>query len=228
MEIKYKEWDSLNFGFKVGELYIDSNDLNEIYDLLCQYKIQGYRLIYIHSNILQNVKNLFYDEKITFSKKREHYSPVVDECIRRANITDLKDEIYSLAVESGRYSRYNLDPNFPNDKFIMLYKKWIENSIYKQIATDVYIYINENSNSLGLITYKTHDNISNIGIISTSIDMQGKGIGSKLIKYYESNLPEYIKEIEVITQGVNIPAMSFYKKNGYKVKSIEYIYHAWL
>lgn len=228
MEIKYKEWDSLNFGFKVGELYIDSNDLNEIYDLLCQYKIQGYRLIYIHSNILQNVKNLFYDEKITYSKQREFYSPIVDSCVRSANIIDLNNGLYSLAIESGKYSRYNLDPNFPNEKFVMLYHKWIENSIEKEIATDVLIYLNDECKPIGMITYKNNNDLSEIGIISTSPNVQGKGIGSKLIRLYESNIPESIKLIEVVTQGINVYARSFYEKNGFNIKNVEYIYHYWL
>ena len=228
MEIKYKEWDSLNFGFKVGELYIGSTDLNDIYDLLEKCKIENYRLIYIHSNIIQNVNNLFYDEKITYSKNRESYSPIVDDCIKSANILDLNNELYALAIVSGKYSRYNLDPNFPNDKFIMLYNKWIENSIKKQISTETLIYKNIDGVSVGMITYKNIDNISKIGILATNPTIQGKGIGSKLIEFYESNLPKSIENIEVVTQGINFSAKCFYKKNRFQIKNVEYIYHYWL
>lgn len=229
MDIIYKEWDSVNFGFRIGEVSVNSASKTDIENILDESKKGKYKLLYLHSNVNLNIP-FFYDEKITYIKERCLYSSISDNNIRNGCRNDFDRGLYKLALESGKFSRFNLDPNFPKVLFELLYRKWIENSIDKIIASDVFLYddLKKDSDILGMITCKNSENISEIGIIATNSQFQGSGIGSKLISYYESNLPSHIKSLEVVTQGINTMARRFYEKHGFSIKNIEYIYHLWV
>lgn len=227
-EIYYKAWDTINFGFKVGSVIIENLEFFSIETLKKQAKDYGFKLIYLQSPVELEYASLFYDEKIVYSKQNKvkktisHYSEITS-----YDLDIITDELYKLSILSGEYSRYNLDENFPKEKFILLYNKWIENSILSNYATDVIVYKIKNE-IVGLLTYKNQNDISNIGIIAVNPSFQGYGIGSKLLNYYQNQLDDNITELEVVTQGVNNKARAFYEKNGYKLKSKIYIYHLWL
>ena len=228
MEIHILNWDTENFGFKIGYIEINNCDNLLVEQLKKDAKKENFKLIYLKSPSLLNNISLFFDEKLVYSKNQEkinEFSCPEIESYRNTSI--IESEIYDLALKSGEYSRYKLDNNFPVDCFRVLYKKWIENSIYTDFATDVLVYKIKNK-PVGLLTYKHEEDKSNIGIISVNQEFQGCGIGSKLIKYYHSLLKNKVKVFDVVTQGVNNPAKSFYEKNGYKLTSRTYIYHLWI
>lgn len=228
ININHKEWDTTNFGFKVGSAIIKKPEIFNIENFRNKAKNEGFKLIYLESPIKLEGSNLFFDEKIIYSKPniiRQESKPF-DE-ISSYNFNVIDNDLYNLSIISGEYSRFNLDKNFPKNKFILLYNKWIENSVLANYATDVIVYKIENK-IVGLLTYYNQNNISNIGIIAVNPNFQGHGIGSKLIKHYQNQLDNKITELEVVTQGVNLKARVFYEKNEYKIKSKTYIYHLWL
>ena len=227
MEINQLDWDSLNFGFKVGLYKVDLTDKFSLDKLTEKARKEGFRLIYISSPHKINDTSLFYDEKLVYSKENEN----IKECdicdIVSYTSQDIESDIYDLAIGSGKYSRYRLDKKFPVDKFYLLYRKWIENSVLTDYATDVLIYRMEGK-AVGLLTYKNEGDNSNIGIIAVNPAFQGCGIGHKLMKHYQSQLGDNIKTLDVVTQGVNEVAKTFYEKNGYTITSRTYIYHLWI
>ena len=227
--IDYKEWDTKNFGFKVGSVNIGNIKDFSIVTVKKEAKKKGFKLIYLQSPIKLENSHLFFDEKITYTKpnkEKQGFNLHIDE-ILSYNSKYINEDLYKLAILSGEYSRFNLDNKFPKDKFFLLYNKWIENSILSNFATDVLVYKVEGK-IVGLLTYHNKNDISNIGIIAVNPAYQGFGIGSKLIKFYQNKLTDEIIELEVITQGINKTARAFYEKNGYKIKSKIYIYHLWL
>jgi ribosomal protein S18 acetylase RimI-like enzyme len=94
-------------------------------------------------------------------------------------------------------------------------------------ADEVFI-IEKNSIPCALITLKKNNDVGRIGIIAVNEKDRGKNMGKQLLKaadkwYYEN----HVKYAEVITQKENKIACCFYEKNGYTVKSTEYVYHFW-
>lgn len=228
MKIHLLNWDTKNFGFKIGYIEIDKLENFSIDQLKNDAKKDDFKLIYLKSSSLLNNLSSFFDEKLVYSKKQEGIDEFICSEIESYKSTSIiESEIYDLALKSGEYSRYKLDSNFPIGCFHLLYKKWIENSIYTDFATDVLVY-RVKDKPVGLLTYRNDGYISNIGIIAVNQEYQGCGIGSKLIRYYHSLLRNRVKFFDVVTQGINKPAKLFYEKNGYKLISKTYIYHLWI
>lgn len=227
MNVKFLDWDTKHFGFKVGTIEIDKEKDFSLEQLKNDARIEDYKLVYLKSSSLLDNSTLFFDEKLVYSQKKTNVDSFFCSEIESYRSNIIEQEVYDLALKSGEYSRYKLDQNFPTECFHLLYDKWIENSIYTDYATDVLVYRLERK-PVGLLTYRNCEDTSSIGIIAVSQDFQGYGIGSKLIKYYQSLLSNNIKVLDVVTQGVNKPARCFYEKNGYEVTSRTYIYHLWL
>jgi ribosomal protein S18 acetylase RimI-like enzyme len=227
MNVIFLDWDTKYFGFKVGIIEIDKEKVFSLEQLKNDARIEGYKLVYLKSSSLLDDYTLFFDEKLVYSKIKEDVEDFMCPEIETYRQESIEAEIYELALKSGECSRYKLDQNFPTECFQLLYNKWIENSIYTDYATDVLVYRLDRK-PVGLLTFRNSEDTSSIGIIAVGQDFQGYGIGSKLIKYYQSILSNNIKMLTVVTQGVNKPARFFYEKNGYEVTSRTYIYHLWL
>lgn len=224
MNIDFLKWDSDNFGFRTGRLILD---IPFSCDAICKLISKSdFKLVYVVSKYKLDTNVFFYDDKLLFRKKRTLFQPIKNAEIRSIKGHLLSKQIINLSIDSGKYSRYSLDERFPSELFEMLYTKWIENSVNSDYATDVLAYYIEDI-PLGLLTYRINGNTALIGIISVNPNNRGFGIGSQLISYFESNLPEYVKTIDVVTQGVNRIACGFYKKNGYLLDTENYIYHFW-
>ena len=111
--------------------------------------------------------------------------------------------------------------------FIELYKKWLEKSIKREIANEVFTY-SLNNKIVGFTTCKIIENTIDIGLISVNNRHQGKGIGKKLIqKVNDYAVENKLDRINVATQLHNSNACSFYTKNDFKINSKTYIYHLW-
>lgn len=224
-EIEYLPWDSENFGFKVGRFSIrETSDfkLDHLSDLMTT---EAYDLVYLVSPTNLGI-DAFYDNKLTYSKAYERNDTPLNAHVHSYKGRHLTEKLLELSFESGKYSRYRLDNKFPQDKFQYLYRKWIENSLLTEYATDVLVYEDE-GNPIGLLTYRISKNNASIGIIATHPNFQGCGIGSSLMRHFESILPESVETLEVVTQGINLSARKFYEKFGYTVAESCYVYHIW-
>ncbi|WLE98289.1 MAG: GNAT family N-acetyltransferase [Candidatus Electrothrix communis] len=133
-----------------------------------------------------------------------------------------------LAIESGIYSRFKLDENIDEIKFNDLYKKWIVNSVKKEIAAGVLIYEIDNKLA-GLITFDKSHGVGKIGIIAVDKCYRRRSVGSFLLTAAEYYLYEAgCDKITIATQDCNKAACQLYEKNGYHIDGAEYVYHIWL
>ncbi len=218
------DWDSNFFEIEIGEL-ICQEHFNygnaDVFDLL-----------YIKSNKdfeleINNFENVFSETKVVFSKNLNFLETSNKNIFSFDKINYNIEEIYELAFESGKFSRFFLDNNFRKEKFKELYKKWVDNSISKLFADDLFVY-QEDNKTIGFVTYKVKNEIATVGLIAVSPNQQGKGIGSKLLNYleiflYESN----IHTLLIPTQKSNLAACNFYKKQGYSINEKTIIKHYW-
>lgn len=226
--IKLLEWDSSFFNKKIGELeLVDSNQrISNVNDFdLIYVKQREDEEVYFEEN---NFRLSHLEAKVIFSKIIAVTNTFENECIISAlEKSDFKNQLYELAFESGKYSRFNLDGNFQRSEFESLYRKWVDNSLSNEFADEVLLYKQENV-ILGIVTYKVFDNFATIGLLAINPESQGKGIGSKLVESVENKLSaKGIKELRIPTQLQNIPACHFYTKLGYSINEKLIIKHYW-
>lgn len=224
--LKKLDWDSNFFGLQIAEYKesIQSNRSNQ--DI-------PFDLIYVISNLDKRIKfegftKTFQENKLVYLKKNLIHQPIQTDKIRSFKDSNFdREELYGLAFESGKYSRFKRDNNFKEEQFKKLYKVWVDNSIDSNYATDVIIYVEENK-IVGFVTFKISEDIGTIGLIAVLSNMQGKGVGKQLIKYVENRLIEKgIFKLSIPTQKDNIEACSFYEKLDYKIEDNIIIKHFW-
>lgn len=222
------QWDSVFFNFKVAKI---NNDvlLNDL--LLKKMNNENVKLAYYSSrNKLTETSNEYYnvdlvDEKITFLKEIEKSFLVSKTESYPEKYPD--KQLINLAVESGIYSRFNVDPKIGRKKFEELYTQWIVKSVSKEIADDVLVYKPEGEIA-GFVTIGKKNERADVGIIAVDKSYRGKGIGKTLMKTAENFYFNKLKLIQVVTQGDNVPAIRLYESCGYKIGKVEFLYHLWI
>jgi ribosomal protein S18 acetylase RimI-like enzyme len=223
--IKLLEWDSSFFNRRIGLLDLNNGspnfeDLHD-YDLVYTMSDEDFTLD------ISKFNKTYYETKVVFSKMIMESKEPIDENISVAKKNDNKKQIYNLALESGKFSRFNLDKNFKRREFKKLYYKWVDNSFNKEFADAVLVYKFENE-IIGFVTYKISDDFATIGLIAISPLYQGKGIGIKLINAVEIELVNrQIGELRIPTQFQNKIASEFYTKLGCKIIEKKIISHYW-
>jgi ribosomal protein S18 acetylase RimI-like enzyme len=168
------------------------------------------------------------DEKVTYiiNGFREHRS--VDSNIRSYSLTYPTEKLKILALQSGLYSRFKVDPNFKNNEFGKLYEQWIVNSVKKITASECLVYF-DGEVEKGFITLAIKEDTGSIGLIAVDEMERGKSIGRKLLNAsFDYFSKRNIDRVEVVTQKANESACVFYEKLGFEVKNIINIYHLWL
>lgn len=222
--IANKIWDTDFFNLKIGEIiFSESEDFSNVSD---------YDLLYIVSDEDFDLKidgftNTFSEQKVKFIKEIDEVSKINENIFSHSEIEYNLQEIYQLAFESGKHSRFLLDKNFGTEKFKELYRLWIDNSISKTFADDVLLY-KRNQEIAGLLTYKNTDDKATVGLIAVSNQHQGKGIGGILLNHLETILYQKgIKSLMIPTQFENKQACNFYNKQGYSIFENTFIKHYW-
>ncbi|MDD3876097.1 MAG: GNAT family N-acetyltransferase [Bacteroidales bacterium] len=223
-------WDSNFFGYPVGKLELKQTT---DFDLMSfKENAQKYQLVYIFSEEelkCDDPSLTLNDIKVTFLKKLcEELSDSIPECTPYIFNSADYSELESLALESGKYSRFKTDQNFKNNEFEKLYKKWIFESVKKNITQEVLVYRKEKQIAGFVSIVKNYNYIAQIGLIAVLKDFQGYGVGGILMKNAErfAFMHKYAK-MQVVTQLNNIQAVSFYKKHSYSIQKKTFIYHFW-
>ncbi|MBW8523163.1 GNAT family N-acetyltransferase [Chryseobacterium chendengshani] len=221
LKINDLKWDSSFFNKKIGKVEITDEVFN-----IEEHLLKSYDLIYIFSSqkLKNNETSTLVDEKVTYFKKIEK-SEDHSEILFYDN--NCHEQLIKLGLQSGKYSRFNLDPNFVNNEYENLYTQWVNNSISN---ADTEIIIEEFENLVvGFVTVvKNNAAQGEIGLVAVDEAHRGKGIAKKLMKqalayFYKNN----IKEVRVVTQLFNKPACKLYESVGFEIEDVKYIYHHW-
>lgn len=224
--VKRCDWDSNFFGILIGE-FINGE---------CAGAVEKkFQLLYSKSDFenltfIDGYHKSYSEIKVVYSKTLKAVNkidkPIFIKSIYEEVDFDLSD-LYALAFESGKFSRFFLDKNFGENNFKKLYQEWINNSLNKKIADDILVYI-YNDKIIGFVTYKVSNEIATVGLIAVDEEHQGKGIGKNLLNFAENKLLEQrVVELQIPTQKINEQACSFYQKAGYAPKHKTYIQHFW-
>jgi dTDP-4-amino-4,6-dideoxy-D-galactose acyltransferase len=223
--IKKLEWDSEFFNLKIGEINIGIEEF-EIDD-------NSYDLLYVKSKneinlVSKEYKNTFADQILTYIKDVE--TPIENDFKGVMPFDENKfsiEKLYELSYVGGKYSRFNLDERFDNEKFKKLYRVWIDNSLNGKNADELLVY-QENDELIGFVTYKIDNDVATYHLLAVSPEHQGRKIGIKLFDYVAHKMHKInIKKLMIPTQKSNIGACYIYEKLGYKIIEEKYIKHYW-
>lgn len=211
-------FDSSLFGYPVGKCVVDGTWDEP--DFLAQ--AEAYRLVYLFSkNPLSLNSDRIYaaDIKLTFQKDLAASVSLDSAIVPYSGF--LSDQLLTLALESGIFSRFYTDPNFRNSEFEKLYKLWIQNALDRQEV----LIANEYS---GFVSCAASGNTAQIGLIAVEKHERGKGWAKRLMQAAERKaFLEGAKYLTVSTQEINGPATNLYKSLGYELIERIFIYHYW-
>jgi dTDP-4-amino-4,6-dideoxy-D-galactose acyltransferase len=231
MKIEKLDWDSNFFGIQIGKICYSENSNEASTDFINKTKLKGYKLIYFFAEAPIDVAILSVLDLRLFDIKRVYSIKVSKKVNSEPLIGDYEgnvENVFSLAYQSGIYSRFKLDSNFNQNFFYELYKEWAIKSVNKTIANYVPVIIEDNdAEAFG--TLKLFNDKAVIGLFAVDFNHRRKGLGVKVMQSIFNYTARYgIDQLEVATQKNNIEACSFYEKLGFKLKSETYIYHLWL
>jgi dTDP-4-amino-4,6-dideoxy-D-galactose acyltransferase len=233
------EWDTKFFGFGVARIMQAAQDEAELSKTLELLRDNNYRMAYWqisadkHENtrIALTLGGFLADEKVTYVKNLVGISDS-----RRISAytsvtypdTTPDAAIIKLALQSGEHSRFRLDPKFPRPLFDKLYTCWITRSVSKEIAWEVLV-VKEHNDLLGLITLGIKGDRADIGLLAVAEQARGRGIGRALVTDADWHFAERGYALaQVVTQRCNLGACRLYEACGYKIESVENVFHFWL
>jgi len=234
---KILDWDTDFLGYKVASIEngcVTQNDFHKIYDELIQLNV---KLIYwasdsdcAHQKAISIEKNgLLVDIKTTYELKlnASNLTTPLSEINLYRN-KEASEELLSIAVQCGEYSRFKIDPKITHQKFAELYRTWMIKSVQGSMADDVIIH-KEDNEIKGVLTVYIENNVGNIGLVGVDEFSRGKGIGGKLMKAALSYfMHKGCERVQVVTQGKNEAACILYEKHGFNVSNKVNLYHFWL
>lgn len=226
------DWDSDFFQFpicKVQGLIKSTEDLKTV-DLKMdagKFKLAYYSSVSeLKIDSIDTLKISLVDRKTTFVKKTDN--TLKSHPLISSYKNDFpSDRMINLAIQSGVYSRFNVDKKIGRDKFEELYRLWIIKSVKREIANEVIVY-KHNDDVAGYLTIGEKNNRADLGMGAVDSKYRGQGIGKIIFenaeKYASDQGYEYI---QIVTQGDNVPACRLYEKLGYSIDNVEYFYHIW-
>lgn len=234
LQISPCPWDTDFFGYNVGEYRVGSTrNLPNPKAIVELARSSDFRLVYLKSPVeldwsqVSSDQNAYLiDKKVTFSRTTESSKQHSEIFLFEDSVPD--ERMISIALQTGEYSRFGRDREFHNNEFEKLYTEWINKSVSKKIAHAVWISQGNGTQTTGLITLALKGDSSEIGLLGVDKHFRGQKLGKKLVETAISySHSTGFNQITVATQLENEPACAFYTTLGFKVLTIEYIYHIW-
>lgn len=229
------EWDSHFFNFnvaRIGGFVINAQDIAYIEEMMAENDIKlAYCSGLAEMPLLLKTSNTFeaylVDKKITYVKEVNANFPF-HTSIKSADEHSLfRSKLIDLAIQSGAYSRFNVDKRIGKENFERMYALWMNHSLSRIIAKEVLIYT-EGNDLMGFVTLGEKNHRADIGIIAVDHHWRGKGIGKTLITHAEKWFAEKgYRTMQVVTQCDNLPARKLYESCDYSIDIVEYFYHIW-
>jgi dTDP-4-amino-4,6-dideoxy-D-galactose acyltransferase len=235
MKYKYLPWDSEFFGKKIGMILPTALEHDELSSILSAMHQMGFLLAYWPAHQICGFDpgpfgGKLVDKKTTFEINLDKIdlNKIPDSkakpYTKNTPITRLED----LALASGEYSRFSIDPNFSSQDYSTLYKTWMQKSIAGEMADEILV-ISQGDEIAGMVTLSERDRVGTIGLIAVGDKFRGKKFGQQLV--YGAQrwfIEKKCETAQIVTQGDNLPACNLYIKCGYRKISTLFYYHFWL
>lgn len=233
-------WDSGFLGLKVGTVEAAGDcSAGDLDAALRGDTARGFDLLVIsHPGdaagalrpVLDDAGAILVDTKLDYAMPVEpspHGIPGAEQIGAPVSLAD-GAALEALALESGRFSRFRIDPKIGEARWAELYRLWIRNSLSGEIADSVFVRRRTGA-IVGYVTVKRQDpSRARIGIIGVDSAERGTGVGSALVgaaRHWAAS--RKLTELWVATQQANDGANRFYASRGFTLHSKTDIYHLW-
>jgi dTDP-4-amino-4,6-dideoxy-D-galactose acyltransferase len=230
------KWDSHFFGIQTARILESRLNLAQLSELLRKMQAEHIKLVYWAAAEMPSFDTAplggrLTDKKVTFEADLTSLNPdewIFSEQVQRYNPGEPMDALLELGVQAGEFSRFARDPQFPQEKFISLYREWTRKSLTGKMADDVLV-IQTDGNPAGMVTVGKKDSLGEIGLIAVNAAFRGRQYGELLVRAAQRwYLDHGLQRAQVVTQGDNKPACQLYRKCDYRIKRTDYVYHFWL
>ena len=238
MRYQILDWDSMFFQKRISSLELGLEDSPK--DVFAFLQNQNdYDCCYVFcpaSNDNQwgglvSVGGILMDRKVCLSKLLtiDRQTPCKVEgktvCIKELDVST--HEAVELAVRSGWKSRFKKDLHF-SAKQPELYRRWLEKGFEFPTMRVFGFYNDRCLRGLASASVNSDEKLGKLELIAVDADSTKRGIGTALLNAVEDFwLREHCVKGKIVTQLDNISAMSFYRRNGYSIISIQEVWHVW-
>lgn len=238
------EWDSSHFGICVARLTPTDLSEEDLASALDRARRRGVQLIYWRAPCRRTIGDallmefggkrvvgyVMYSKEITGPSDPSLPSSELSYSIREAGRDPAEaDRLRDLAILSGEWSRFRLDPCIPKTAFEAMYALWILGSVRGDLADLVLVADDEQGMPVGLLTFATSSATSTIGLVATDPRCRGRGIASGLsARAHRRMWDGGTRHCSVVTQTENRPACDLYERLGYRRAEEGCHFHFWL
>jgi dTDP-4-amino-4,6-dideoxy-D-galactose acyltransferase len=237
-------WECEHFGFPVARLEGRGLADSALWSALAAARREGLHLVVLTTEpgrelpaeLLTEYCGGLMDRKATFARSLltvpadEPSGENPAEEIIEYHESNVSPSLLNLAISSGVYSRFRIDPCFPQAVFAEMYRMWIERSVRHEIADVVLVACDAAcpGGLSGFVTIGRDHDVAKIGLIAVADQARGRGVGRRLMTAAHCWMRDHGAEsAQVVTQLANDPACGLYRRCGYRLLAIEHYYHLW-
>jgi dTDP-4-amino-4,6-dideoxy-D-galactose acyltransferase len=233
-------WDTAHFGMAVGRIAGEVREPAELGPLLTQARAAGAELVYylhlcpfaLAAELLAQHGGQRITGYVRFARTltpAQLPAPEPIPGIVLASYLGPADDarVLALGVGAGWLSRFRSDRRLPPQKCDELYEIWTHRSILGELADETLV-AQMGDEPVGLVTYRAHGAMGEIGLVGMAPSVRGRGIGSALLTHAHLRMAERgLLRAEVVTQTENEGACRLYRRAGYApaVEGAYYHFH---
>lgn len=233
------DWDTGFFGFGVARIIPERMGQDALAKQLASLWDRGTELVYWATDpddpetqrAASKHGAFLADRKVTYLKQVSG-DQATSTAASQASIEPYRsgqtdEELYRLAVLSGRYSRFAVDARFPRLLFEGLYREWMRRSVSGDIAQAVLVSRSGTTIS-GMVTVSVKGGRGDIGLLAVAPEFRGHGIGRSLVRSADDWFRNRGNtQAQVVTQRANQEACRLYERCGYRLERTLNFYHIW-
>lgn len=167
------------------------------------------------------------DTNITLDWKDSafHANPsVVVEEAQTAQFKPLQD----MAARCFQYSRFHLDPFFPNELANLIKRRWVESYCNRSRGSALYA-ARIGDAVVGflaaLVMEGDKENMAVIDLVGVAPEYQRRGVGFALVRHFVDSWAGRVDKLRVGTQVANIASLKFYRRCGFEAAESSYVFH---
>jgi ribosomal protein S18 acetylase RimI-like enzyme len=237
---RYCEWDSDFFGYRVAEMNAREASSHDVKEGLERLALEQTKLVYWRvapddeaSNKAAEANGGFFaGTQVTYEQPNRSEPGEFRPGVSKFMGLEPNTQLYSLAVQSGLYSRYNNDKRISRQHFRELYEIWIRKCVTGEMGDGALVALRDNK-PVGVVAMQLKRNenslVSSISLIAVDEDYRGRGVGADLVASaltFGANAG--CKHHSVVTYGENAAACGLLERFGYTPEVKQRFYHFWL
>lgn len=169
------------------------------------------------------------DVNVTFALDRpplEAAAPPHRIEVRESTAEDAWD-VLDVAGSAFRYTRFHLDPHFPDEAAHRIKRAWIESYVAKRRGDKLWAarFDGRAVGFLAALSTKQGDKrVATIDLIAVATAQQGKQVGRRLVEAFGAHYRDH-DVLQVGTQAANVPSIRLYERMGYSLWGSQYVLH---